>query len=323
MYADSLILMATYNGEQFIREQIDSIRSQTYTDWVLMIRDDDSTDETPLIIKEYAEMDERIVIADNIAKQGGAYFNFWTLIHNAQKMKKFKFYFFADQDDIWPAERMQWMINEAEKKSEQVPLFIYGDMEIIDKDGNCMYESLNKIMGIGRMSGFTEYYSSGFVWGCNTMINYALFSQAPADPLDDPYSSIMSHDNYYAKYALAIGNVIFINKSCIKHRRHYSNTTGNNTLALSPLLVFKKVLFGFESLAKTHAIGYRQTLQTIKALNENKQGNCELEKVKRAIETGGFPAVFIMIKQKVKRKQFPRTCGIYFVMLLKAYKKYL
>ena len=72
MYADSLILMATYNGEQFIREQIDSIRSQTYTDWVLMIRDDDSTDETPLIIKEYAEMDERIVIADNIAKQGGA-----------------------------------------------------------------------------------------------------------------------------------------------------------------------------------------------------------------------------------------------------------
>ena len=59
------ILMATYNGEKYIVEQIDSIINQTYKNWNLLIRDDNSTDRTLEIIKNYQKKDARIRILDN------------------------------------------------------------------------------------------------------------------------------------------------------------------------------------------------------------------------------------------------------------------
>ena len=54
------ILMATYNGEKYVGEQIDSIIHQTYKNWKLLIRDDNSTDKTLEILKEYEKKDKRI-----------------------------------------------------------------------------------------------------------------------------------------------------------------------------------------------------------------------------------------------------------------------
>ena len=54
------ILLATYNGETFIKEQIDSILNQTYSEFRLLISDDNSTDKTKEIIKEYEKKDNRI-----------------------------------------------------------------------------------------------------------------------------------------------------------------------------------------------------------------------------------------------------------------------
>ena len=56
------ILMSTYNGEQFLAEQIESIQKQTVKDWTLYIRDDGSSDTTPEIIKQYTQLDSRIVL---------------------------------------------------------------------------------------------------------------------------------------------------------------------------------------------------------------------------------------------------------------------
>ena len=56
------ILLATYNGEQFLKSQIDSILNQTYTDFRLLISDDSSNDSTVSILKEYEKLDKRIVL---------------------------------------------------------------------------------------------------------------------------------------------------------------------------------------------------------------------------------------------------------------------
>ena len=75
------ILMSTYNGEQFLAEQIESIQKQTVKDWTLYIRDDGSSDATPDIIKHYAQTDSRIVFinADN-RENFGVIKNFYTRI---------------------------------------------------------------------------------------------------------------------------------------------------------------------------------------------------------------------------------------------------
>lgn len=63
MKSDSiLIMMATYNGEEFLREQLDSILCQTISTWELLIRDDNSSDQTRAIIKEYEEKDSQFLI---------------------------------------------------------------------------------------------------------------------------------------------------------------------------------------------------------------------------------------------------------------------
>lgn len=65
------ILMATYNGEKYIKEQINSIINQTYTNWRLLIRDDGSKDKTVEIIKEYEKKDDRIkLLEDNKGNLG-------------------------------------------------------------------------------------------------------------------------------------------------------------------------------------------------------------------------------------------------------------
>ena len=324
MESESLILMATYNGGKYIAEQIESIKNQTYKAWTLLIRDDGSSDNTISIIKEFTMQDKRIKLIENTSAQHGAYINFWTLIHEAKDMEEYDYYFFCDQDDIWPSERMQWMINEAEHIGAEVPLLVYGDMQVIDGDGKLLIESLNDTMGIGEMSGYSEYYSSGFVWGCNAMINKALFQSTPVLNLNNPHINIMSHDNYYSKFAFAIGRINFIPKKCIKHRRYGSNTTGNYYLKLSPFTVMQKATNGYANTARTHALGYVQTLETInmiKKINlDTQQGIADVEK---AITNGGITGVFIMAKQKVKRKQLSRTLGIYLIMLLGSYKKYM
>lgn len=322
MKPTSLIMMATYNGEDFIKEQIESILQQTYQNWQLLIRDDGSHDNTISIIESYTERDNRIQLLRNNTAQHGAYINFWTLIREAKARGRFDYYFFADQDDIWPKERMDWMIKAAELNKD-LPILVYGDMQVIDSKGKVIYESLNRTMGIGKMSGMTEFYSSGFIWGCNSLINRALFDITPVFPLDNSHVNIMSHDNYYAKFALIVGKIKFINKICILHRRYGNNTTGNYYLGLTISDIVNKATKGYSDVAKTHALGYAQTLETIKVLKQCGINDNRVVSIENAIQHGGITGVRTMLSQGIKRKQITRTIGIYVIMFLKSYKKYM
>lgn len=318
-----LILMTTYNGQNFLKKQLDSIINQTFTNWRLLIRDDGSTDETLKILKEYSDRDARIEVLENHTGRHGAYANFWQLINYAYNRNKFDYYFFADQDDIWLCNKLDCFIEFAETKDVNQPLLIYSDMQVINEKDEVTTESLNKVLGIGEMSGYTEFYSAGFVWGCAAMINSALLFSFPPIDSNDKYVDIMSHDNFYTKACLVLGKVYYLDKPLIQHRRHSSNVTAGNTFALTPLKVLKKGLFGYKELAKTHAVGYNQTLITIKHLRSNGITSPITDEVETAILKGGVRGCKILKKHKVKRSQRSRTIGVYIVMLFKSYKKYL
>ena len=88
--------MATYNGEKYISQQIDSILNQEFTDFNLIICDDQSTDQTIQIIKEYMQKDSRISLYINESNLGYNQ-NFMKLI----QLSDSPFFSIADQDDIW------------------------------------------------------------------------------------------------------------------------------------------------------------------------------------------------------------------------------
>ena len=98
------ILMSTYNGERYLREQIDSLLNQTYKDWKLYIRDDKSTDGTVSIIEGYVRVyPDQIVYKSDGFGNLGAGCSFMQLLSSIDS----DYYMFCDQDDVWMEDKIE------------------------------------------------------------------------------------------------------------------------------------------------------------------------------------------------------------------------
>lgn len=101
------ILLATYNGDQYLEEQLESIFSQTHNAWHLFVRDDGSTDGTVDILKAYAAKYDCITIINNGGEfTGSATGNFFKLLHSSD-FQGYTHISFADQDDVWAPAKLQ------------------------------------------------------------------------------------------------------------------------------------------------------------------------------------------------------------------------
>ena len=122
------IMMATYNGEKYLCEQIESILNQTYTEWKLYIRDDGSCDHTIEIIDQYTKkFPEQIIQLHSESEMHGAKYNFLYLYKDIPQAE---YYAFCDQDDIWEKNKLQRLLETAEKYDEDEMLLIYHDMKL-------------------------------------------------------------------------------------------------------------------------------------------------------------------------------------------------
>ncbi len=110
------ILMSTYNGQQFLAEQIRSIQEQSYIDWTLFIRDDGSSDRTREIIKDFVEQDQRIHFIDVETDENlGVIKSFHRLVHYDTA----DFYFFSDQDDVWLPNKLEVSLKKSTSLSNK------------------------------------------------------------------------------------------------------------------------------------------------------------------------------------------------------------
>ena len=221
------ILMATYNGEEFIREQINSILNQTYKNWKLIIHDDGSTDNTVDIIKEYTKKypNKIILIEDNI-KCNGAKENFSHLIKSVHKNFNFDYILFSDQDDIWLPNKIEVSlskIQEMENKfGKNIPLLVHTDLKVVDEYLNIMSNSFWRFQRLNpKKNSFNYIMVQNNVTGCTTMINKALFKKFKSIP-----ANAIMHDWWIALIASAFGKIIPIYEPTVLYRQHKDNDTG-------------------------------------------------------------------------------------------------
>ena len=134
------VLMSTYNGEKYLREQIDSILAQEGVDVTLYIRDDGSSDSTIEIINEYLTKTNRIkfYIGENI----GVGNSFMQLVYDCPE--DYDYYAFSDQDDIWLTEKMQVAVDSLKEYSN--PFLYCSNQILVDKNG--------KIIGLMKRKKF-------------------------------------------------------------------------------------------------------------------------------------------------------------------------
>jgi glycosyltransferase, family 2 len=230
------ILMATYNGETYIREQIDSIINQTYKNWVLLVRDDNSKDNTVSIIEEYEQKDSRIRLLRDKKGNLGFVRNFEELMANSLE----DFIMFSDQDDYWIENRIEKyieIITNLSSEDMKKPLLIHSNSFICDKELNIKKEKF--ISNCAEDKEFDIVFFNYIVQGSTALINRKLVNLAL------PFSSkVTLHDRYLHLLAEFLGKRIFLNQSLMKYRQHDNNKIGASYSIVKKIL--KKKYFNNE-----------------------------------------------------------------------------
>lgn len=213
------ILLATYNGQKYIREQIDSILNQTYKEFRLLISDDGSTDGTREILNEYKSKDNRIEVFMQ-EKNLGVVKNFEFLLGKVEA----KYYMFSDQDDIWKESKIEKSLNKIEEGFD----LVYSDLEVVDENLNVTYSSYWKLKGIynkvKKYNNFEALYLNNFITGCTVISKKELINSFM--PLPNT-SKFVLHDYWISLIISQEGKIAYIEESLIKYRQHKNNKVGS------------------------------------------------------------------------------------------------
>lgn len=207
------ILMATYNGETFIKQQISSIQNQTFKDWVLYIHDDGSTDTTLALIRDMASHDERIVlIEDGISFHAPAP-NFMHLLKYAQA----DYVIFSDQDDIWLENKLEVMYREILHYGMQNPIAVYGNGYLYN---SCTNEISGRSILVAPEGLGTVLFMNGGIQGCAIMMNRTLYR------ICQEFSGFLAmHDHVVTLAAFTFGRMIYLDQKLMLYRRHNQTVT--------------------------------------------------------------------------------------------------
>lgn len=251
------VLMSTYNGEKYLKEQIDSILSQEDVEVNLLIRDDGSKDKTISMLENIAKENENVsyYIGENV----GPAKSFMNLIENSEDAS---YYAFSDQDDVWNSRKLISAINKMEDKQNKPTLYISA-LQIVD-------ENLNEIE-IKKVQGnfsFEGEMIKNFATGCTQVFNKQL-----RDILKQYIPKyIIMHDSWITRVCYAIGgNVIIDEQPYIKYRQHTNNVMGYKDKIIPKIkkqyeIAFKNKVSMRANIAEELKKGYEQKLT-----NETKQ----------------------------------------------------
>lgn len=223
------ILLATYNGEKYVGEQIDSIINQTYNNWELLIRDDNSKDRTLEILKEYEKKDKRIKVIEDKKGNLGFVKNFEELLNNSKE----DWVMFSDQDDYWLENKIEKYVAILNTSSEDIlkkPMLIHSNSFICDDNLEIIKDEFINSK-IANKYNEDDFYFAYFVQGSTVLINRAIIDLAL------PFSkNVTVHDRYFHLLAEFLGKRIFINESLIKYRQHSNNKIGAKSSVISKIL---------------------------------------------------------------------------------------
>lgn len=212
------ILLATYNGANYIKDQLNSILYQTYKNWNLIIRDDGSTDGTIEIIQNYANLDSRIIIYTDEKGNLGVFQNFMNLISQS----KSSYIMLADQDDIWMSNKVEKSLSFIRKvEDKDTPTLVFSNSILCNESMTEQFRFNYSFKEIPRLSNFL-FYNAGYQ-GANMIFNIKLKNR-----LQPIFGNQIVHDFHISLVALLLGKVYHIPEPLMIYRRHSSSTTLQN-----------------------------------------------------------------------------------------------
>ena len=218
------ILLAAYNGAQYIDQMIQSIQAQTATNWRLILSDDNSEDGTPEILERYAQEDSgRIVHYRSGQRFGCAQRHF---MHLLEKFHDSEYIMFCDQDDVWHEDKVSKTLEKMKEIELDVsrPAMVHSDLQVVDSELRVIDPSF---MHFSKLNGYRlelkQLLVQNVVTGCTMMINQAL---AAMSCIEIPSQGILMHDWWLALLAAACGQTGFLDEATMDYRQHGGNVIG-------------------------------------------------------------------------------------------------
>lgn len=232
------ILLASYNGEKYIAEQIESIISQSFSDWNLIIQDDCSADKTIEIVRVYAKKyPYKISVHINEKPSGSAKANFFSMLRRVKN----DYVMFCDQDDVWNKDKIEITfkkMREAENENNRIPVLVHSDLKVADCNLKTLHKSFVKYQGLNpNYNTINKLVVQNNVTGCTVMINKFL-----VDLLTAETEGALMHDWWLALVAGSFGKIAFCPEQLVLYRQHGNNQLGavNNRSAKGVLHIITK-----------------------------------------------------------------------------------
>jgi glycosyltransferase involved in cell wall biosynthesis len=214
------ILLCTFNGERFLKEQLESLQRQSFTNWKLIVSDDGSSDRTREILQAFKASQERRQIDITDGPRRGASANFLFLA--CREGLASDYYAFCDQDDVWETDKLERAI---------------GILEQMDAGAPAVYGSRTRVIDAsGRETGLSPLFSRAPTFRCalvqsiaggNTMV----FNQKARDVLAYGGADVIvpSHDWWLYLAASACGGHFYYDAwPSLRYRQHAQNVIGAN-----------------------------------------------------------------------------------------------
>lgn len=236
------IALCTYNGEAYLREQLESIVNQSYSQLELIAIDDCSTDNTLSILKEYEANYPFIQVFENPENLG--------YIRNFEKALRLcsgEFIALSDQDDIWDLHKIEKQI-----KAIGNHLMIYHDSEFIDENGQLLNKKMSDIMNLYRGDQPEAFLFFNCISGHSVFMKKALRDELL------PFPNAYYHDWWMGYVATNLGSIDCIDEPLVKYRQHQTADTNilkrkrdhSNRNQLSASMKYEKKMRWLKSCAE-------------------------------------------------------------------------
>ena len=268
------ILLAVFNGEKHIKEQLNSIFSQTVNDWKVTVRDDGCSDNTMKIVNDFIlKFPQKISVLDDGKGHLGSTLSFSSLLENSTG----QYLFLCDQDDVWFENKLEICLEEMFKLEEDygdIPLLVFTDLRVVDQNLNSIANSFLESQKLDPtiINSAVKLAAMNVVAGCTTLLNKS--SLEFILPIN---SNKIIHDQWIAVNIAHFGKISYLPQATLMYRQHSNNVLGSLNIGMvyfmkkifSPvkqLYIYKSLLFGLKFRINVFEFLYYKMLFTVKRL---------------------------------------------------------
>ena len=223
------IILSAYNGERYIKEQIESIMSSVFKDFTLYVFDDCSTDSTFDIVSDMAsQYGDRLVLMRNEVNRGST-LSFLNGLKHVNATAPTPYYMFCDQDDVWLMDKigisLKAICKIEHRRRQGKPVLVFTDAIIVGDDKEYISRSFHKTNHMKvRKHDFAHVLMENKGMGCTMIMNRAL-----VDLVSQTGPDIRYHDWWMSLIASSFGIIRYVRIPTMLYRQHASNQVGQTS----------------------------------------------------------------------------------------------